>query len=249
MVAGIVVFLFFPGSFAEKSNRVLHGLCAQNHSHSHTFDGEVLPLDARCVGIYVGVIFTLIILGIRGRLFAMNLPQPRFLVVLTGFGALMAADGINSLFSDLGWWHLWESSDVSRVVTGYGMGIAMAVALVWLVAGTVFKLGDKQSTVQHWSDILWFVAPIPIILIVLEIDLAWLHVPISILLMVSAWLVLATLAFVTILLATRKDEHIGRLGQLHIPGVIGLVVGVVIMLALSFGRSWMENALGIPARV
>jgi hypothetical protein len=75
----------------------------------------------------------------------------------------------------------------------------------------------------------------------------WLHVPLSTLLMMSAWIVIGTLALVTILLATKVDERIVRVHQLHIPGALGLILGVGIMLLLAFGRSWLERSLGIPS--
>lgn len=249
LVAGIVAFLVFPGSFVEKANWVLHGLCAQNPGHTHEFGEELLPLDARCLGIYTGAFLTLSILGARGRLLAMELPQKKFIAVLVGFFALMAIDGSNSLLDDLDVWHPWESSDFTRVVTGYGMGIGMAVALVWLVAGTVFRLGERESTVQKWSDIAWLLAPIPAVLVIVETGWSWLYWPISIFLLVSAWIVIGTLAFVTILLATRIDDRIVGFGQLRIPGVIGLVVGALAMLLLAFGRAWLEQALGIPSTI
>ena len=246
ILAGIALFLVFPGDFTHKANWVLHGLCAQNPNHTHRLGDELLPLDARCVGIYTGTILTLVILAARGRLLAMELPQKKFLAVLGVFFATLALDGGNSLLGDLGWWHPWESSNLTRVVSGYLMGIAMAVALVWLVAGTVFRIGDNEPAIQQWGDFGWFLMPIPVVFVILETGISWLHGPISIFLMVSAWIVIGTLAFVTFLLATRIDDRITHRRQLRNPGMVGLIAGAVIMILLAFGRAWMERALGIP---
>lgn len=247
LVAGIVVLLVYPGEFSDKASFLLHGLCAQNSDHSHDFGGELLPFDARCAGIYAGATLSLVILAARGRLLAMALPKTIYLIVLTGFGGLMALDGMNSLFTDLGWWHPWESSSISRVITGYGMGIAMAVAFVWLFAGTVFQLGDKQPAIRNWSDIGWFLAPVPVVLVLFESGWSWLYVPISIFLIVCAWLVLGMMALATILLATRLDERIVRVSQLHVPAAAGIVVAMAMMIAFAVGRSWLEQTLGIPS--
>lgn len=246
-VVGFIVFLLIPGGFVEKSNYLLHGLCAQNRDHTHAFGDKLLPLDARCAGIYGGVAFSLVILARKGRLLAMQLPARKFLMVLGAFGGMMALDGVNSLSKDLGWWHPWVSNNGTRVITGYGMGILFAVALVWLVAGTVFQIGSNQATIQSWTDIGWLIAPLPVFLAVLESGWTWLYWPLSLFLVGSTWLVIGALALVTILLATKYDERVMSFGHLNIPGGVGLILGVVIMLGLAFGRSWLERYLGIPA--
>lgn len=249
LLLGIVALVLVPGGFAEKSRIVLHGLCAQTPGHTYEFGGMRLPFDARMTGIYSGAIMALTYLAVRGRLLAGELPKPRYLVLLASFALLMAADGFNSLFTDIGWWHPWESTNVFRVITGYGMGVAMAVALVWLLAGTVFQIARRETTVRSVGDLGWCVAPLPLLLVVLNLDWPWLHPLFATFLMLSAWVVLGMLALVTVLLATKVDERIVRVRQLHVPGTIGLVVGLGIMLALAFGRSWLERTLGIPSNL
>jgi uncharacterized membrane protein len=226
---------------------VLHGLCAQTPAHTYAFGGLPLPFDARMTGIYSGAIITLAYLAFRGRLLAGELPAPRYLAVLATFALLMVADGFNALFTDIGWWHPWETTNGFRVVTGYGMGVSIAVALVWLLAGTVFQIARRETSIRSLPDLVWCLVLLPVVLGALHLDWMWLHVPLSTLLMMSAWIVIGTLALVTILLATKVDERIVRVHQLHIPGALGLILGVGIMLLLAFGRSWLERSLGIPS--
>jgi uncharacterized membrane protein len=247
VLLGLVTLIAFPGGFVDKSRMVMHGLCAQTPSHTFTLGGQPLPFDARMTGIYSGALATLSFLAIRGRLLALHLPSPRLLAFFALLVVAMTADGFNSLFTDLGWWHPWESTNLLRLITGYGMGMAIAVALVWLVGGTLFHLADRRPSIDSWRDVEYCLLPLPVMLLALRSEASWLHVPISLLLMLSAWIVLATLALVTLLLATRHDERVMRIGQLHLPGAVGLVVGLAIMLVLAFGRAWLERTLGIPS--
>ena len=244
---GIVALFAFPGGFVDKSRLLMHGLCAQTPTHTFTLGDQPLPFDARMTGIYSGALFTLLYLTVRGRLLAVQLPPVRILAVLAVLVVAMAADGFNSLFTDIGWWHPWESSNALRLFTGYGMGMVIAIALVWLVAGTIFHLADRRASVDSWRDLAICMLPLPVLYFAMDSQAGWLHIPFSMLLMLSAWIVLATLATVTLLLASRYDERVMRIGHLHVPGAMGLILGLCIMLALSFGRTWLERNLGIPS--
>lgn len=241
------LFLFWPGGFADKARLILHGLCAQTPSHSFTFGGLMLPFDARMTGIYGGAIFTLLTLALRGRLLRSGIPSLRVIVVLALFVLAMAADGFNSLFTDLGIWHPWESRNELRLITGYATGVSLAVVLSWLVASTTWRLSDRRAGVETNRDVAVFWLPfMPYALAVLS-GAAWLYVPLSLLLIVSAWVVLSMLTLSMLLLALRWDDRIRRPSQLHIPGALAGLAGLAVMLLLAFGRVWLERVTGIPS--
>lgn len=246
-MAGIAVFLLWPGGFATKARMLLHGLCAQTPSHSFTFGGLMLPFDARMTGIYGGAIFTLVILASRGRLLNSGLPPLRVMLLLGAFVAAMGADGFNSLFTDLGLWHPWESRNVLRLITGYATGVTLAVVLAWLVSSTVWRLSVPAPVVRSVGEVgLFFVPFVPYAIIVLS-GAAWLYVPVSMLLMISAWTVLSLLTLSMILLALHLDDRVVQGRQLHLPGVFAGVAGLAVMLVLAFGRVWLERVTGIPS--
>lgn len=247
MIGGLLVVALLPGGFAEKSKLLLHGLCAQTPDHTFTFGGKALPFDARMTGIYTGVLGAICYLAIRRRLLAQHLPSPATLVVLAGFVVTMAADGLNSLLTDLNLWHPWTTTNTTRVVTGYLAGVTIAVALVWLVSGTVFQVADRRSIMDSWRDIVGAVAPLLCVGLVLWVSPVWLFIPFALMLVAGAWSVLGTLSLVTVLLITRFDERIVQRAQLHIPGALGLVLGFGVMLLLAVGRQWLERTLGIPS--
>lgn len=244
---GAALFLFWHGGFADKARLVLHGLCAQTPSHSFTFGGLMLPFDARMTGIYGGAFFTLAILVIRGRLMRSGVPPVRVIVVLAAFVALMGADGFNSLFTDLGLWHPWESRNELRLVTGYAAGVALAVVLAWLVSSTLWRLSGRDPVVSSAGDVAFFWIPFVPYAVAMLSGAAWLYVPVSMLLMLSAWIVLSLLTLAMILLAFRWDDLIRSGRQLHIPGALAGVAGLAVMLLLAFGRVWLENVTGIPS--
>ena len=62
-----LVFLALPWSIEHKAHLALHGLCAQRPSHTYTFNGRLLPFDARMTGIYSGFLVTTSVLFAERR--------------------------------------------------------------------------------------------------------------------------------------------------------------------------------------
>jgi uncharacterized membrane protein len=243
----VVLFLFWPGGFADKARLLLHGLCAQTPSHSFTFGGLMLPFDARMTGIYGGTFFTLLVLFGQRRFLRAGMPPLRVMVVLALFVVIMGADGFNSLFTDLGLWHPWESRNELRLVTGYATGVTLAVVLAWLLSSTAWRLSSRTPVVESHGDLaLYWIPFLPYAAAVLS-GAAWLYVPLSVLLVMSAWIVLSMLTLSMILLALKMDDRVRRPAQLHVPGALAGVAGLAVMLLLAFGRVWLENVTGIPS--
>lgn len=247
IIGGLLMLALLPGGFAEKSKLLLHGLCAQTPGHTFSIGGQPLPFDARMTGIYTGVLGAIGYLAMRKRLLAQQLPPHAVLAVLVLFVIAMGLDGFNSLFTDIGFWHPWTTTNTTRLITGYLAGITIAAALVWLLSGTVFQVADRKPIMDSWLDIVGSILPLSLVGFILWIAPSWLFVPFSTLLVFSAWTVLGTLALVTMLLVTRFDERIVARRQLHLPGALGLVLGLGAMLVLAFGRQWLESVLGIPS--
>lgn len=247
MTTGLAVLALVPGGLAETSRVLLHGLCAQTPDHTFTIGGQPLPFDARMTGIYSGALSAGVVLAVKGRWLRSRLPSISILLMLGVFVAAMATDGLNSLLTDIRYWHPWQTTNQTRMVTGYLAGVALAVALIWLFSGTAFRIAYRRPILESWLDLALCVAPLALWSLALWTAPAWLYLPVALFLVASAWSVLATLALVTVLLATKADERVFRVDQLHLPGVVGLVVGLIVMLLLSAGRQWLEQTLGIPS--
>jgi uncharacterized membrane protein len=247
LAAGLLTFLVAPGGVAEKSRTVLHGLCAQTPTHSFAFGDQLLPFDGRMTGIYGGTFVTLAVLALRGRLFAYGNPPRRVIAVLALGVALMAVDGVNSLFLDLGLWHPYQPRNEIRLITGYAAGVALAIVLAWLLASSVYRVGQNEPVVGEVQELApMLIGFVPYAAVVLS-GLSWLYTPLAMLLMVSAWLTMSLLALVVVVLTFRLDERVERISRLHVPGAVAAIVGLLLMLLLASGRIWLEAAMGIPS--
>lgn len=245
VLMGLVVFTQVPGGYASTSHSLLHGLCAQTPSHTFTLNGEPLPFDARMTGIYGGLLITVLGLTIQGRMFHSG-EIPRLVVACLGLlVAAMAVDGFNSLFTDLQVGQLYAPTNIGRLITGYGTGVALGVVLCWLVAASAWRMSRPVPGVSSLRELLLPMAGLAVYgpLVVLGPD--WIHLPVTAFLVVSAWLTMTLIMLVIVLLAFRIEDQIRSIRALHVPVAISAMLGICAMLLLAGGRFWLERTLGI----
>lgn len=240
-----VAFFASPGSYEGTSYAILHGLCAQTPSHTIKFGDSPLPFDARMTGIYSGFLVTLGSIFVRGALFRYGNPPKWIVATLAALVLAMAVDGFNSLLTDLGVWHPYVSGNAMRVLTGYGAGSALAVALGWLVASSAWNLGSPDVAVGRREDLLIPVGGLLCFGSVLAWSPGWLHFPVSLTLVVSAWLTVTLLMLVIVLLGLRLDARVRSFGELHVPVAISALLALSVMIGLASARFWAERTFGI----
>lgn len=243
-VAG-VVFFGAPGSYTGTSHAILHGLCAQTPSHTISFEGQMLPFDARMTGIYGGFLITLGTIAASGKLFCFGNPPKRVIAVLAVLVGLMAVDGFNSLLTDLMLWHPYESGNGLRVATGYGTGVALAVALGWLLASSAWNLGSSSAAIGRLRDLVAPGVGLVAFGLVLIASPGWLHFSVSMLLVLSAWTTVTMLMLVIVLLSLKLDSQVRQFRHLHVPVAISALLAVSVMIGLAGARFWAERTFGI----
>lgn len=96
-------------------------VCHQLPSHTLFYKGNMMPLCARCTGIYSGLFFTVLILLTLGRLRRTHLLSVPGTILGLGFFAAMVVDVFTAL---LGW---RETSNSCRLITGALAGTAIPV--------------------------------------------------------------------------------------------------------------------------
>ena len=103
----------------EVLSRIGFAVCHQLPGHTLSFGGRLMPLCARCTGIYAGLFFTVLLLLALGRFRRTKLPPVLAVALGMGYFAAMAADAFSAL---LGW---RETNNTLRLATGALTGIAL----------------------------------------------------------------------------------------------------------------------------
>lgn len=136
-----------PAGCYSKIFAVGSSLCHQIPSHSPVLNGVQFPLCARCTGLYLGSL-----IGLSYALFAgrkAGIPRKPYLILLFSIFVIWGADGVNSLISDfLNRPFLYETTNLTRSITGYAMGLVMSTALATLFNITVWEARENTPILR-----------------------------------------------------------------------------------------------------
>lgn len=247
VLAIVALLLLSPGDLADKARALLHGLCAQRPSHSLQLGNSYLPFDARMTGIYGGFAIASLYLMARGRFRAARLPPWFIIALLVLFVALMAFDGFNALLLDLGRPVFYQPDNRLRLLTGLLAGTALAVALCFLTATTLWRRLDWNTpTLTGPKDLLALgLCQIPLAAIVLG-GSSLAYAPVVLVLIGGAVGAVALLLLSSTLLILCRDRTIDHSRQLQKPIAFSLLGSFVVIALLAAGRYGLEQVAGIP---
>jgi len=243
-VLALVGLAVFPGATLIERLRALDGgICAQMPGHSFFPGGEQLPLCARNTGIYLGFATTFLYLAASRRLRVSRLPRPSVMIALGLAILLMAVDGFNSLFLDLGLPHLYQPANWLRLLSGLGAGTAMAAVIMPTASGLIWRTDDPRSSFDSLGELALMLPLLTIdFFVVLSVEPIILY-PVAI--VSSAGLVIAV-TLVNVVLGLGLTNQLGRFTtwRQFFPVFTGLVVlAVVELMALFLLKSSVMNAL------
>jgi len=144
-----------PSGCYAKAFSIGSSVCHQIPSHSFSIGAIQFPVCARCMGLYIGSFIGIVYAFLSGKKTA--IPKTKFIVFLAILILLWAGDGLNSLISDfLNKPFLYQSSNLSRLITGYGMGLVMSTALVTLFNFSIWKTGKKTPVLESVVQIIGY---------------------------------------------------------------------------------------------
>lgn len=218
----------------------LSGVCHQLPEHSLHFEGQPLPLCARCTGAFVGLAAGLATLAFMGRGRRVGLPSRPLWPWLGLLLAAWALDGTNSLVSDLrgGPW-LYAPSLNLRLVTGTGAGLALATFLYPIAQYAYWREVREEPVLDRRGQLmpLLLVGGAVVAALLVGRSLPWALVATVIVLSTALAFVIANGALVALLAHERGTAE--RLWQGWPYGLAGLALSLVEMGAVALLRRWL----------
>jgi uncharacterized membrane protein len=137
----------------------LSGVCHQLPGHAIDYGGQVAPLCARCTGMFSGALLMLVMLGVSGARERSGLAPWYAQGVFLSLAVWWALDGLNAFaYGILGRPVLYEPLNALRLVTGMGMGLALA-GEIWPIAVQVLaKVPDARPALDRPAQLLGLLA-------------------------------------------------------------------------------------------
>jgi hypothetical protein len=215
-----------------------------------------LPLCARCTGEFNAAAVTLIFLGFVSRK-RNNMPSKGILAVLIAFFLAFTIDGSNSYLYLLKQTYdgflpqipnIYIPNNTLRLLTGSGMGVAMASVLFPVINQTLWRDGDERPALT-WKEFAG------LLVIILLVDLGILSAqpvilyPIAFLSVLGVLALLAMVFSMVWVIVMRQENSFETLQQLWMPVVAGLtltflMISVIDLLRLQLTGAWGGFPLG-----
>ena len=212
-----VVFLIFtsPG-FWNKLMAVGSAVCHQDPAHSFLIYGRQMPLCARCTGMYLGALLSLAFHFRQGKLG--SLPPRKMLIPLGLLFLAFALDGLNSLAASLGLgWNLYETTNLTRLITGTGAGLVVGAVLAPIFNQTAWASWVKASALPNGKKLAVLLAAAAVIILVVYAGPQALRYPAAILSVLGVLAVLC-LAYTTLaLIILRRENQATSWGDSRLP--------------------------------
>ena len=244
---GLLAALVLPPGVPvlERLRWLVSGLCAQVPSHSFSPGGQRLPLDARCTGIYLGFIVTLITLYVGGRGRAQRFPPWPIIGVLVAGVIAMAIDGFNSLFLDIGMPHLYQPQNLLRLATGLATGLAMACLFLPFINHLFWREPNQQRSIPSWKALVLFLPGLLLSFLAVASQNGLVLYPVAFLSTAGIVMLLSSVNLIVVVAVNRRDQALERYRELLPFFSLALLLALSEMLALAQLKFLLLQAIGV----
>lgn len=233
-----------PPGLDGKLHAIGYSVCHQIPSHSFQIGTDPFPICSRCTGMYLGVFTGVVILLMqRQRLIIPLKWQFSFFALLI---VTWLIDGGNSfLVNAIGRAPLYQPANLLRFLTGFGMGLCIAVTIFFLFNFVVWKKpGSKRSL--KWPVLLQMVLAGIILWVLISWQNEILMKLFAYMSVMTIFLLLVTLHAIIWIIILHKENSFSKWKDLSLPINLGFIFALGQILLLDFIRysltgSWVNN--------
>ena len=248
IISGIIVVIaitiganFFyhtPEGFYEKAFAVGSSVCHQIPSHSYINSGTQFPLCARCSGLYLGSFIGLCYFFTLGKRKA--IPKKSLLALLLTLFLVWAADGVHSFLTDiLNQSYIYETTNLTRLVTGFGMGLVMSTALLTLFNLSVWKSADDAPLLYSPWQVVGYVGVSALAGLTLLFGNAILFQVLAYISIMTVIVIISMLYCVFWIILLRKENTFPNWKSLWLFLIAGFATAMLQITLLDMLRQWV----------
>lgn len=229
-----------PEGLLGKADAVGYAVCHRIPVRSFKIGDRQMAMCARCSGLFLGAMLGLGFQSAQGRKGKMP-PIPA--AILFGFLALAwVLDGVNSftmLTPNLP--SLYQTQNLTRLVTGTGMGLAVSGIVFPAFIQTIFKEWEDSSGYGRWYQVIVIVLLAAILDFLVLLEIPWLQYIFSIISAGSVFVLLTMIYSMVLVMLFKKENTFERLKQLFFPLAGGFILALLQIGAIDLVRYFLTG--------
>ena len=253
----LAAFIFItPPGLLGKADGIGYAICHRIDHRSFHIGDRQLPLCARCTGEFNAAAVTLIFLGFVSRKRS-GMPRKSILVVLVVFFLAFGIDGSNSYLYLLKQTYegflpqisnLYIPNNTLRLLTGSGMGIAMASVLYPVVNQTIWHDADDRPALT-WKEFGGLLGIVLLVNLAILSEQSIVLYPVAFLSVLGVVALLSMVFSIVWVIIMRQENTFEALKQYWMPALAGLtltflMISVIDLLRLKLTGTWGGFPLG-----
>ncbi|MBN2073039.1 MAG: DUF2085 domain-containing protein [Actinobacteria bacterium] len=203
-------------------------VCHQITARSFSIGGVILPVCARCFGIYTGFFISALLLFIFFRKKQGDLPPAYILIILVAFFLSTVFDGISSYLG------LYQTNNNIRFITGFLCGTAIMIVIYPVFIFQYYKKPGNEKIFKRPVTFVTFLILIAVFIVITLLRLEFLK---YVYYYLSAFSILFTFFFINLTMMYLIPSFSQRSGRLFskylvIPSILALVLmGIELFIA------------------
>ena len=246
-----VWFSFTPPGLLGKADAIGYAICHRIDERSLHIGDRQLPLCARCTGEFYAAAITLIFLAVTSPKKS-GMPGWKLGIPLLFFLAAFGIDGTNSFFYLLKESangaldqipNLYLPNNTLRLLTGSGMGIALASILYPAFNQSVWKDADPGRALS-WKTLGILVAIILVVDLAVLLESPVILYPIAVLSVLGVLALLIMVFSMVWILMMRQDNEFTSWKQLWMPFLGGTTLAFLMISAIDLLRFKLTGTWG-----
>jgi uncharacterized membrane protein len=229
----IIWILLTPLGIFGKADAIGYAVCHRIDIRSFHIGFRQFPLCARCTGQYLGAVLGLGFLWIFGKR-RTGTPPKRVIGLMVIFIIFYAVDGVNSYFFlppfikiFPGMPHLYQPSNVLRLITGTGVGLVIAMVLYPAFWGSIVQNPDPRPAITGLSIAFIMLGLGVLVDLLILTGSIYVLLPAALISAGGVLLLLTTVYSLILILIFKKENQFTKLTQITRYIVAGFMVTMI----------------------
>ena len=234
-------FIVIPGSLRDQINAVGYAFCHRIPSHSNHIGETPFSFCARCYGMYFGSLIGFIYLFIVAKK-RTELPKWYTYIFVVIFFILFAIDGLNSMLATfLGKSFFYQTTNITRQITGLGIGMNMSIFLSYALNVTIWKNSNSIPIINSFIELAGLLFAIALGFALFFIKSPLLYEILNILSVIGFIITLSSIVFVLMIMIIKKESSFETLHSTIPYIILSVSFSIIIILSIDLARFWLTH--------